>query len=373
MFSSKSLIAILLFSTGYVSAQENGWVKQRKDLWPQIAMVNEVWYRNGERYVHPSFEYAATGFLIDTGTDTLAATVKHSLWVAKTKTMNTVDLRHLQRWVMHPKGRPQDSVVIDHLINTDTTEVLSGKESTITQRDWLVFATKLRSAAIQPLKPRYSKVEVGETIYFIGCPYSEKTCLTHEAKVIETEGNRIIFTTPDNLNVGGFSGSPLIDKDGYLIGILGGSSFDRKSGQSALYGLSTRYLQDVLRNKSQLNVPLIPIDMITKSIISQKGIKAGVNDLKKRIAVDSLHYRYDFSMEKINSLGDYYLENGKPEWATEIYKVSTERFRAAQPYLKLANAYVVSGNQKAAEKTYQRILELWPDNKEEADHLSKLK
>ncbi len=157
--------------------QINEWVKYPKDQWPLISMINEVWYSNGERYVHPSFEYAATGFLIDTGTDTVAATVKHALWVAKMKSMNTVDLRGLRRWVMHPKGNLKDSVVIDYLVNTDTTEILNGPQSSITQRDWLVFTTRYRSAAIHPLKPRYSKVERGERIYFTGCPYSEQKCL----------------------------------------------------------------------------------------------------------------------------------------------------------------------------------------------------
>ncbi|MBL0745672.1 S1 family peptidase [Chryseolinea lacunae] len=326
-------------------------------------MINEVWYRNGERYVHSSFEYVTTGFLIDTGTDTLAATVKHSLWVAKTKAMNTVDLRHLQRWIMHPKGVLKDSVVIDYLINTDTTEVLNGNESTITQRDWLVFKTRFRSPAIQPLKPRYTRIEVGETIYFTGCPYSEKSCVTHEARVIETEGNRIIFTRPENLNLGGFSGSPLIDKDGYLIGILGGSSFDRKRGEPALYGISNRYLQDVLRHKKPLNVPLIPIDIITTSVISRKGLKAGVKDLRERMAVDSLHYRYDFSMEKLNSAGDYFIEQKKPKWAIELYKVSAEQFRATAPYLKLANAYILAGKRKWPGKPIARFLHGGPTTK----------
>jgi hypothetical protein len=354
-------------------AQQTDSLKDHpKDQRPTIAMINEVWYSNGERYVHPSFEYVATGFLIDTGTDTLAATVKHALWVAKTKSMTTVDLRDLQRWIMHPKGNLKDSVVIDRLINQDTTEVLSGPKSTITQRDWLVFTTKFRSPAIHPLKPRYTTVEVGDTIYFSGCPYAEKSCLTKEAKVLEVEGDRIIFTVSESFNLGGFSGSPLIDKNGYLIGILGGSSFNRKNGDAALYGISTRYLEKVLTNKQPLNVHLIPIDTVINSYIRKKGFKAGIKELRRMIETDSMHYKYDFSMENINRLGDRYKERGEIEKAIEIYKLSAERYSIPATYLKLADSYILANKKKLASDTYRKLLAKWPGNREATEGLHKL-
>lgn len=184
------ILCLMIFVGCTTYAQpKQAWITRPKEQWPQIALINEVWYQNGERYVHPSFEYAATGFLMDTGTDTLAVTAKHVLWIAKTKAMNRVDVGNsLQKWLMHPKNTISDSVIIDHLLNADSSEVLQGPSSTITQRDWLIFSTRYHSPHIQPLKPRYSKVNAGEKVYIFACPYEEKECVTIETSVMEAIG-----------------------------------------------------------------------------------------------------------------------------------------------------------------------------------------
>lgn len=365
---------IILFSCFpfYVFSQPEAWLCKPRDLWPQIAMINEVWYTNGERYVHPSFEYAATGFLIDTGTDTLAATVKHVLWVAKTRSMNRVDVAgHLVRWIMHPKGNLRDSVVIDKLINRDTSEVLSGPRSTITQRDWLVFTTKYTSPNIQPLKPRYSPVKTGEKIRFFGCPYKSVNCITAESEAAEIQGNRIIFEMPEGVELGGASGSPVVDENGFLIGILGGSSMTQ-TGKPALYAISTQYLRDVLTHKQPLNVPLIPIGEALKPEIMKHGIKAG---LKKFAALkkDSKNFFiYNFASEEINALGDELLREQKPDWAIAIYKLSIQELAFAGTYNKMAKVYLAKKEKELAIEAYKKAIALHPENKEAAEALKTL-
>ncbi|RAW02213.1 trypsin-like peptidase domain-containing protein [Pseudochryseolinea flava] len=373
MYVTNTIAFILLMLPTIGFAQTNDWVKRSKETWPPIAMINEVWFRNGERYVHPSFDYVATGFLIDTGSDTVAATVKHALWVAKTKSMRTVSVPDLARWIMHPKGNLKDSVVIDKLINADTTEILSGPQSTITQRDWLVFTTKYRSTNIQPLKARYTAVKRGERIYFTGCPYSSSTCTTQEATVLYTEGDRIIFTAPENLNVGGYSGSPLIDQSGFLIGILGGSSFDKRNGQAALYGISTRYLSDVLSKKSQLNVPLIPIESVIQPMIHTQGINASIRKLDAMLSDSISYFTYTFSMENISNIGDELAKTGKIKSAIKFYALNRKHFVTPYTYLKLAQAHALQGDKKKSRSVYKEILEKWPDNKEAREALEKLK
>lgn len=365
---------IILFSCFpfYVFSQPEAWICKPRDLWPQIAMVNEVWYTNGERYVHPSFEYAATGFLIDTGTDTLAVTVKHVLWVAKTRSMNRVDVEgRLVRWIMHPKGNLRDSVVIDKLVNSDTSEILSGPKSTITQRDWLVFTTKYTSPHIQPLKPRYTAVKTGEKIRFFGCPYKSVNCMTAESEVVEIEGNRVIFLMPEGMELGGASGSPVVDENGLLIGILGGSSMTR-TGKPALYAISTNYLRDVLTHKQPLNVPLIPIGEALKPEIKKNGINAG---LKKFTALkkDSKNFFiYNFASEEINALGDELLRDQKTDWAIAIYKLSIQEFALSTTYIKMAKAYLAKNEKGLAIEAYKGALVLHPENKEAAEALNSL-
>lgn len=369
----KFLLLLILLPTICFSQKKEEWIKKPINQWPSIAMINEVMYKNGESYVHSSFKYAATGFLIDTGKDTLAVTAKHVLWIAKTKTMNSVDLQgHLKRWVMHPKGNLKDTVVINKLINTDSTERLNGPESTITQRDWIVFSTKYVSPNIQPLKPRYTEVKPNERVWYFGCPYKEQKCIKNEAQVLEIEGNRIVLSTKENFNVAGASGSPIVDKNGFLIGIMGGSAKAKSTGENALYGTTTHYLKKVLTNKKPYNTPLIPIGNVLKQEILKEGISSGIkkfNELKKD---KSNYFIYDFSPETINVLADQFLKIEKPKLAISLFKLSLKELKLTGTYTKLGKSYAKIGNKNLAIKAYRNAIKLWPDNEDAKAGLKKL-
>lgn len=336
-----------------------------QEQWPQIAMVNEVWYKNGERYVHPSFAYAATGFLIDVGWDTLAATVKHALWIAKTSSMTTVDINDdLQHWIMHPKGRLQDSVVIDRLLNNDPSELLQGAGSSITQRDWLVFSIRFVSPHIQPLQPRYTPLRAGEKLWYFGCPYDDPACSVQATEVIETAGDRIVFRKPQGIALGGASGSPLVDADGHLVGILGGFAVARSTGEEALYGISTRYLQKVLSHEQPLNTPLIPMTEVLLSEFRAGRVAAGRRLFEALKAKSENWQVYDFSSESVNAVGNALLEEKRFREAIALYQLSLQELALSPTYTQLGKAYRAIGKQGQAEKALRKALELWPANKE---------
>jgi hypothetical protein len=360
------ILCLIIFNLGITYSQsKQAWITQPKEKWPQIALINEVWYQNGERYVHPSFEYAATGFLIDTGTDTLAVTAKHVLWIAKTKAMNRVDVGNsLQRWLMHPKNNLSDSVVIDQLLNADTSEVLQGPASTVTQRDWIIFSTAYRSSNIQPLKPRYSRINPGEKVYLFTCPYEEKACVTIESKVLEAMGTRIILEWGQNQKVGGASGSPVVDENGYLIGILGGSSASRKTGKPAVYAISTHYLKKVLAHEKDINKPLISAQQLLMPVILNKGIKAAVKMYKLHYESHESRLQYDLESPSLNKLGQHLLTVNRPKDAIQVFELSIADFPwFFETYNLLGNAYVAAGDTKQAIKAYQLSIKLYPEDK----------
>jgi hypothetical protein len=349
------------------------WIQKPKSQWPQIAMINEVWYKNGERYIHPSFEYAATGFLISTGKDTFAVTAKHVLWIAKTKSMNAVHFQNgLQRWIMHPKDNLRDSVVIDNIMNEDPREYLNGPGSSITQRDWLVFKIKYASKNIQPLMPKYSSMRVGDKVWFFGCPYAENDCVAEEGTVVEVEGNRIVFTKRNDLNLGGASGSPIVDTNGYLVGILSGSATVKMTGEPATFGISTHYLKKVLENQTPLNTPLVPIGDAIKPIVSKKGIEAGLTYFAKLKRNTKSYFVYDYSIETINALGDEYLNTNRIDWALAVYNLSISELPMSGTYVKIAHAYLKKADQKSASDAYRQALKLWPENEEAKSALKEL-
>src|SRR5690606_21233408 len=233
--------------------------------------------------------------------------------------------------------------------------------------------TQYVSSKVQPLKPRFTSVKVGERVWYFGCPYNDKSCVAGESEVLEVEGNRILFTMPQGMNVGGASGSPIVDKDGFLVGILGGTSVNKKNGGDALYGISTRYLQKVLNDTKPLNVPLIPINEVMKPEIDKNGIDAGLNKFKNLKGDPEYLFKYDFSTEKLNALGEDLLKDGKTDWAIAIYHLSISEYKLTSTYTKLGKAYLTSGQKEKAKEAYEKAIELWPENEEALEALKVMK
>ena len=281
---TKFWLIFFMFPLTCFSQQKEKWTTYPKQQWPPIALTNNVLFKNGDRYIDPSFTYAGTGFLIDNGTDTLAATAKHVLWIAKNKKATTVQINHdMQQWIMKPKGSTKDSVLIDKLINEDSAEILEGQASTIIDRDWLVFSVKNVVGNIVPLKPRYSPLVTGEKVYIPGCAYNDSTCMVYEGKVLRKEGMDILIECNMKEHMGGSSGSPVIDANGFLIGILSSGAMDNKTGKNVTIAVSTEYLYNVLHNKTALNTP--------KKDYGELILKPPWKKAQSRLSVNTLLYQ----------------------------------------------------------------------------------
>ncbi|MFK7922720.1 MAG: serine protease [Bacteroidia bacterium] len=242
----KYLFLVLILGACHQSTL-NQWAQKPINEWPSIVLVNEVQYQNGDQYISPSFTYAGSGFLIDTGKDTLAVTAKHVLWIAANKEQTGVSVNEdLASWIMRSKGSRTDSVVIDKLINEDKSEILNGPESTITERDWLVFSVSSISSGLQTLKLRKDIPLKGEKVYLLGCPYSEDDCQVYESTFVRSEDNKLLVGQPAGVNLAGASGGALIDANGHLLGVISSTTQDSVSGQDCIVAISTDYLQSVL-------------------------------------------------------------------------------------------------------------------------------
>ncbi|MDX1477116.1 MAG: trypsin-like peptidase domain-containing protein [Saprospiraceae bacterium] len=350
-----------------VRPYHNAWVSSPLGEWPPIAMINEVWYQDSQRYVHPSFDYAGTGFLIDTGTDTLAATAKHVLWIARHRAMRTVNPNPwLQQWIMRPKGNLQDSVVIDQLINADTSELLQGRGASIQERDWLVFTTSYVSPDIQPLRPAYRQLQPGEQIYFAACPYRDSTCVTGHAEVLMARGNRIVFSQEDTaFDARGASGSPLLDSAGYLVGIFGGTSVDTRNGGEAFYGISTHYLKKVLENDPAMNRPLIPIGEHFLAEAARTDFDRAFANLQLLVTDEQAYFTYSLSPEEFIDLAADYKDQDSLEQAARIARLGLSvhpGFSRSHSFLGVIHAK--AGRPDSARAAFVRALELWPGNEE---------
>ena len=354
----KILVIFWLLPLVCFSQKKEKWMEYPKEQWPQVALINHVQFKNGDRYIHPSFNYAATGFLIDNGKDTLAATAKHVLWIAKNKKSKTVQINaEIDRWIMAPKGNAIDSVVIDKLLNEDSTEILEGPNSTIVERDWIVFSTKKVSPNIYPLKPRYTAPVPGEKIYMLSCAYNDSTCKTYEGRIVKKLGMDILIELNIKTSIGGCSGSPVIDTNGHLIGIMSSSIGDDKASKSVIVAISTEYLYKVLNKKHSLNNPKKDYgELILKTVLS-KGPKKAIKEYYRLTNDPQSYYIYNLRSADRNGLretGEKLIELNKIKEAVEILKLNVKTHSGFYvDHNLLGKAHLLMGNKKEAIKNYQ--------------------
>jgi len=144
---TKYLLLLLLLSSTFCQVREP-WIDNSTDKWPTIALVNDVLYKNGDRQQDPSVSYVGTGFLLNTGNDTFAVTVKHALYAARNKKTDRVVVNEaLEKWKMYPKNNPKDSVIIGHHINEDSSEMLfTGRKAKSCIRKYCIWKADAANA-----------------------------------------------------------------------------------------------------------------------------------------------------------------------------------------------------------------------------------
>lgn len=350
-------VLVILPLSCFPQSAEN-WITLPREQWPTIALINHVFFENGDRYVHPSFDYAGTAFLIDNGDETLGVTAKHVLWIARNKKTNKVQINSdLGRWIMKPKGNSLDSVVVDKLLNEDSTEALEGAASTILERDWLIFSIKSKSPKIHPLKPRYTPVKPGETVYIIGNPYGDSTVQVLESKILNKLGMDILIEQLPDKPMSGVSGSPIIDSNGFVIGIFSSTSTDAITGKGVYVATSTEYLRDVLDRKPDVNNSKKNYGELIYETVLKKGTRAAIKQYIKLTKDLQNYYTYDLRSANRNGLreaGEKLLDLKRYKDAVDILafnvSVNSEYFHN---YNLLAKAWLLAGNKEQAIKNYK--------------------
>ena len=193
------------------------WIDKPQKEWPQITMINRI------EYVDKSHPIAACSFLLETEKGVFAVTAKHVLTYFKSASMTSVAFgESLKQWTMFPKNNPADVVEVEALINENREEPID--RAIPPSVDWLLFTVKSRSPCIQPLKFRETPLRPQEKIYIIGWRYSDKEGpqVVYEGNYVESSDGAVIISTKllsDN-RTPGLSGSPVIDAQGHLIGIM---------------------------------------------------------------------------------------------------------------------------------------------------------
>lgn len=211
------IISLLIFSC---DSQKNGTKKNTVEDWKTTNYIDSVQILLTNEYQFTETSgYGASSFLIKSKNGPLLCTAKHLLGEAmginpeiKTDSFNY----KFKSWKAFPR---QSTLSKDTIMCTKLTTEKINNVDIILQECKLGLKND-----IVVLNPRFSRAKVGEKFEIIGCEYSDSNC--HQRKFYATmnsyENGQLLIKSESNFVASGFSGAPVIDAKGLVIGILSG-------------------------------------------------------------------------------------------------------------------------------------------------------
>jgi len=234
-----NLIITILFLANNLFCQNNN----QNIKFPPVTMTNFVEF-NDSKFNNP---IAGCSFLVATIKDTFAVTCKHALWVAKSDEMKCISFENtLKQWRMQRKDDTTKYVITDKLLNENKNELI-GEENV--NSDYLVFSIRENHSDVKPLKLRTTGLEENETLFIVGWTFQDRIGeqRIYEVKYVKSLANKILVEMPA-LNLAGTSGSPVLDKNGLLVGIV--SNYTQDAETQKWYGspCNTNYLMKIVND-----------------------------------------------------------------------------------------------------------------------------
>jgi hypothetical protein len=198
------------------------WITLQVSMWPDMVFENQV------RFKDTLFAPLGNGFLLDSGVDTLGITCKH-VFLAFDRVLG-IDRIHLGdetvHWTFGNPSNIQSEIALGKLINSDSLEVVVPFRE-IKIKDWLVFELKQKDMPAFPLKLRTRPVLPNEVLYSVGWAFDQEDKSVPQLTKMQCYENMgdyfYVRTLTRNVNPKGKSGSPVIDANGYLVGLISGA------------------------------------------------------------------------------------------------------------------------------------------------------
>lgn len=180
----------------------------------QILLTNDAQFTDGRTLE------GASGFLIKYNDANFAVTVRHLLGEAGgvEPEVKINDLsKSLTNWEMMPR-------IVGNK-DTETVKVsAAGLDFSQSAADIILLKVTSKSFTIETLTPNFDIPQVGETLFLIGCPYSEKQCKQNSYPVrfaeFDEQENALVCEMDAKVELSGFSGAPLINGKGEVLGAL---------------------------------------------------------------------------------------------------------------------------------------------------------
>lgn len=210
LFSILIFCSIILSCKSQATGDDDWWQKPRLE-WPQILLTNHLEF-DGRNTVE-----GASAFLLRNDSDTVLCTVRHILekpmGIKPPVPQDSVNYL-LKNWSLAPRATTGfDSLRVQSLINTKPSD-----------DDLLVLSLKKQSREITSLLPSPTLAVKGEKVFIIGCENKSKDCNQNvwEATVAVSDSTQLIIEPASKFVAAGFSGAPVVNVEGKLVGMVYG-------------------------------------------------------------------------------------------------------------------------------------------------------
>ncbi len=190
------------------------WSKKPVMEWPQFVLTNEATFKG-----HSPLNGASSFLMLMSDKDVLLVTARHLIGadggVEPDVKLGEFDAV-LNSWVAFPRTRPKSRIEIKGLAFPPDAGL---------RHDWLLLHLKTPKGELPatPLRPRIKRAEVGDVAFLVGVPYSDTNSAqnVYKGKVTKRPSrNYFELEFEPAVKLAGFSGAPVIDKDGYLAGMM---------------------------------------------------------------------------------------------------------------------------------------------------------
>lgn len=239
----KSLLLLVTLAFTYAchhptEVANEPWMDKPIKEWPTIVLRNRIQLQDS------TLNDFANAFLIINGKDTLGITCKHVFLVLKKFGIDHIKMNpDIKNWELYSdKG----SIRVE-LLPSNTNELI-GDFNTLKSRDWIILLPLEPIKNVQPLNIRWKPIKKGESVYAISRHFGQKINSAPEIRHFACYKNvgpyYYMHAVGEHPNPVGCSGSPVVDANGYLVGIISG-----QEGQLTVIA-SLQYLKSLL-NKPQ--------------------------------------------------------------------------------------------------------------------------
>lgn len=196
--------------------------------WPQLVLTNAITFRDGR-----STE-GASSFLVETSNGVRLATAAHLVGPAggiePAVPLSSLDTE-LKEWDAFVRTRPQPRLSARGFALTSTSDEVVN--------DWLFLKVdRVPPGLAQPLHLRDTPVAVGERVQLVGCQYRDQACTQHAygGRVSGRNGHMFRYDLDEPVELAGFSGAPILDAHGLVVGVMSVAFTTYDQGDAQLEG-----------------------------------------------------------------------------------------------------------------------------------------